>query len=98
MMAHDEADEVEQLKNCLATIHAFIRICPDLLRETQITFLQPYLSVSLQDDWPLARYVLNIYQDVLPRIKHHDPDLIAIIERLLVQLVGSSPLEVNEHN
>ncbi|KAI7860099.1 sister chromatid cohesion C-terminus-domain-containing protein [Circinella umbellata] len=65
MMAHDEADEIEQFKNCLVT-----------------------------EDWPLARYVLNIYQDVLPRIKHHDPDLIAIIERLLVQLVGSSPLEV----
>ncbi|KAI9494015.1 sister chromatid cohesion C-terminus-domain-containing protein [Zychaea mexicana] len=94
MMAHDEAGEMREFKYCLVTAHSFIKVCPDLLRETQMTALQPYLSVSEQDDWPLARHVLNIYEDVLPRIKYHDPDFIALIERVLIQLVGTSPLEV----
>ncbi|KAI8137408.1 sister chromatid cohesion C-terminus-domain-containing protein [Fennellomyces sp. T-0311] len=94
MMAHDEAGETKLFMDCLVTAHAFIKICPGLLRETQMSALQPYLSVSEQDDWILARHVLNIYEDVLPRIKYHDPDFIALLERVLVQLVGISPPEV----
>ncbi|KAI9255612.1 sister chromatid cohesion C-terminus-domain-containing protein [Phascolomyces articulosus] len=87
-------EKSQHFKNSLVAIHSFIKVRPDLLRETQVTSLQPYLSVSEQDDWQLARYVLNIYEDVLPRIKYHDPDLIVMVERVLIQLVGSSPLDV----
>lgn len=43
----------------------------------------------------MARHVLNIYRDVLPQQKYHDPESIALLERILFQLVGTCPQEVN---
>ncbi|KAI9313164.1 sister chromatid cohesion C-terminus-domain-containing protein [Dichotomocladium elegans] len=93
MLLYDEQDKVKQFTTCLVTIHAFTTTCPDLLRETQISVLQPYLSITKVSDWYMAHYVLNIYKDVLPRQKYHDPDFIAILERILFDLIGACPQE-----
>lgn len=46
MLMHDEKGETTKFTACLVTIHAFTKACPDLLRETQISTLQPYLSIT----------------------------------------------------
>lgn len=46
VLQYDEQDDLKQFGNCLLAIHAFTTTCPELLRETQASGLQPYLSVT----------------------------------------------------
>lgn len=58
MLALDENGEADKFISCLATVYAFTHTCPDLLRDTQISTLQPYLSVT-------ERVKRGDYEDVL---------------------------------
>ncbi|CEG81367.1 hypothetical protein RMATCC62417_15580 [Rhizopus microsporus] len=94
MVFLDEEDNTTEFISYLATVHSFIKSCPDLLRTTQISMLQPYLTISEIDDWTRAYYVLVIYRDVLPNMKYHERGFIEILERILVQLLTTCPLEL----
>ncbi|KAG1455139.1 hypothetical protein G6F55_007238 [Rhizopus delemar] len=94
MILLDEEDNTAEFINCLATVYAFAKSCPNLLRELQISMLQPYLTISEQDDWTKASYVLMIYRDVLPQMKYHDRDTIDLLERILMQLLTKCPLDM----
>jgi cohesin loading factor subunit SCC2 len=48
MIVLDEEDNSTEFIHCLATVYSFTKSCPNLLRETHISMLQPYLSVSGQ--------------------------------------------------
>ncbi|GAA5806517.1 hypothetical protein HPULCUR_012052 [Helicostylum pulchrum] len=93
MISLDEEENSEEFIHCLATVYSFTKTCPNLLRETQISMLQPYLCISSDEDWTKARYVLTIYRDVLPKMKYHDPVFIQSVERILMQLLSKCPLD-----
>lgn len=38
--------------------------------------------------------MLNIYRDVLPQMKHHDPEFILAVERVLMQVLSRCPLDL----
>lgn len=46
MISLDEEENSEEFIHCLATVYSFTKSCPNLLRETQISMLQPYLCIS----------------------------------------------------
>lgn len=46
MILLEEEDNSLEFINCLATVYSFTKSCPDLLRESHISMLQPYLSIS----------------------------------------------------
>lgn len=46
MISLDEEENSEEFIHCLATVFSFTKSCPNLLRETQISMLQPYLCIS----------------------------------------------------
>lgn len=46
MVLLDEENNTTEFISYLATVHSFIKSCPDLLRTTQISMLQPYLTIS----------------------------------------------------
>ncbi|KAG2212612.1 hypothetical protein INT47_000588 [Mucor saturninus] len=94
MITLDEEENSEEFIHCLATVYSFTRSCPELLRETQISMLQPYLCISSNEDWTKARYVLTIYRDVLPRMKYHDPAFTQSVERVLMQVLRNCPLDI----
>ncbi|KAI8082026.1 sister chromatid cohesion C-terminus-domain-containing protein [Thamnidium elegans] len=93
MISLDEEEKSEEFIHCLATVYSFTKSCPNLLRETQISMLQPYLCISSDEDWTKARYVLTIYRDVLPKMKYHDPAFTQSVERVLMQLLSKCPLD-----
>ncbi|RCI02117.1 Sister chromatid cohesion protein 2 [Rhizopus stolonifer] len=92
MILLDEQDKMTEFNHSLITVYSFTKSCPNLLRESHVSMLQPYLSVSENADWTRARYVLTIYRDALPLMKHHNPDFIQSIERVLMRLLGCCPL------
>ncbi|RCI03673.1 Sister chromatid cohesion protein 2, partial [Rhizopus stolonifer] len=94
LMQLDQELDTTDFINCLATIHSFAKSCPNLLREIQITILQPYLSITEEDDYTIASYVLMIYRDVLPQMKHHGRSSIELLERILLQLLTRCPLDM----
>jgi hypothetical protein len=57
MILLDEEDNTAEFINCLATVYAFAKSCPNLLREPQISMLQPYLTISEQVkvQWKMMR-------------------------------------------
>ncbi|KAI8890824.1 hypothetical protein K501DRAFT_319711, partial [Backusella circina FSU 941] len=93
MMILDEDDKSQEFITCLSTVYSFTKSLPNLLRKTQITMLQPYLSARTPEDWIKARYVLTIYRDVIPRKKYLDDDFINMVERIVMQIVGKCPLD-----
>ncbi|KAI8369991.1 sister chromatid cohesion C-terminus-domain-containing protein [Blakeslea trispora] len=57
--------------------------------------LQPYLSVADQKaDWTRIQYILTIYRDVLPSIKHHNLQFIQSTEKVIMQLLSRCPLNM----
>lgn len=46
MIILDEEDNSTEFINCLATVYSFTKPCPNLLRESHISMLQPYLSAA----------------------------------------------------
>lgn len=46
MIVLEEQDNSVEFINCLATVYSFTKSCPNLLRESHISMLQPYLSIS----------------------------------------------------
>lgn len=46
MIMLDEQENSAEFIHCLATVYSFTKSCPELLRETQISMLQPYLFIS----------------------------------------------------
>ncbi|OAD68960.1 hypothetical protein PHYBLDRAFT_172796 [Phycomyces blakesleeanus NRRL 1555(-)] len=94
MLLLDEQGNTEGFLCCLTTVYAFTKTSPDILRETHISMLEPYLSITEEDDWRIARYVLMIYRDVLPRRRYHDPDFVAQVEQALQQLLSRCPLDM----
>lgn len=46
MILLDEEENSVEFVHCLATVYSFTKSCPNLLRETQISMLQPYLCIS----------------------------------------------------
>ncbi|KAI8062104.1 sister chromatid cohesion C-terminus-domain-containing protein [Gongronella butleri] len=96
LLVMDEAANTAQMAHCMTAIHAFAKPCPDLLHETQISALLPYLGVATSDDWTIAQYVMGLYRDVLPRSKRNDVDFAKMVEGALLQVLGKCPAHVIE--
>ncbi|KAI9243867.1 sister chromatid cohesion C-terminus-domain-containing protein [Sporodiniella umbellata] len=94
LMQLDQDHDASEFVHCLATLHSFTKTCPNLLREVQITLLQPYLSISKEEHSTTATFVLMIYRDVLPQMKHHNRTSIELLERILLQLLTQCPLDM----
>ncbi|KAG0172225.1 Sister chromatid cohesion protein 2 [Apophysomyces sp. BC1015] len=94
MLLLDESGERENFIHCLATTYSFTKTCPNLLRESHISMLQPYLSIKDEEDLRIARHVLMIYRDILPRMKSHDREFIELMEKALMRLWMGGPLEM----
>ncbi|CAO3591554.1 unnamed protein product [Absidia cylindrospora] len=94
MLVLDESGNTMEFFHCMATIHAFTKACPTLLTETQVYTLLPYLTVSESDDWTIGQYVMVLYRDVLPRLKHGDLEFAHMVEGVLLQTLGKCPSHV----
>jgi hypothetical protein len=46
MILLEEEDKSVEFINCLATVYCFTKSCPNLLRESHMSMLQPCLSIS----------------------------------------------------
>ncbi|KAI8363943.1 sister chromatid cohesion C-terminus-domain-containing protein [Blakeslea trispora] len=95
MVALDEEDSMAEFNHLLITVYSFTKSCPHLLRESHISILQPYISVTDQKaDWTRIQYILTIYRDVLPSIKHHNLQFIQSTEKVVMQLLSRCPLNI----
>ncbi|ORX47214.1 ARM repeat-containing protein [Hesseltinella vesiculosa] len=94
LLALDEAGDVPQVIHCMTVIHAFTKPCPDLLHDTQISTLLPYLGVASSDDWTIAQYVMVLYHDILPRSKKSDVEFSKMVESALLQVLAKCPPQV----
>ncbi|KAF7724384.1 Sister chromatid cohesion protein 2 [Apophysomyces ossiformis] len=94
MLSLDENGERESFIHCLTTVYSFTKTCPNLLRESQISMLQPYLTVTDESDLRMARHVLTIYRDILPSMRNHDREFMELMEKALMQLWMRGPLEM----
>ncbi|KAI7871034.1 sister chromatid cohesion C-terminus-domain-containing protein [Spinellus fusiger] len=94
MLLFDEQEDTARFLYCLTTVYAFAKVCPNILRETHISMLEPYLNTIEENDWSTVHYVLMIYRDVVPRQKYHDPDFVRQLEQTLQQLITQCPLDV----
>ncbi|CAO3608692.1 unnamed protein product [Cunninghamella echinulata] len=89
----DENDNTEEFINCMSIIHAFTKVYPTLLSETQVYTLLPYLSTE-SDEWITSQYVMMLYFDTLPRIKYSDLEFAKMVEGVLLQLLSRCPIHV----
>lgn len=81
-------DNNQRLVSCLATLHLFTKIRPELMVHHAMT-LQPYLNIrnSSQNDTYILHYVARILEVTVPLIEHPAVNYINQLEEDMVKLM-----------
>ncbi|XP_074642892.1 nipped-B-like protein A isoform X2 [Tubulanus polymorphus] len=77
-----------RLVACMATLHLFSKVRPDLLIEHSMT-LQPYLNIKCmtQSDYMVIHYVARILEVAVPMMEHPSESFLAQLEEDMMKLI-----------
>ncbi|KAJ1969361.1 Sister chromatid cohesion protein 2, partial [Dimargaris verticillata] len=93
VLSLEETSERNEILPCIHLLYLFSRARCHLFTEAHLMTLQPYLKESSTggSEQKVLQYVVMIFQETLPSLKHVNPSLLVQVEKELLTILSKSP-------